>query len=336
MDEDGEILEELVYENTRSGIGSFVEKLSGYGECCAVVESTGNLWLKTFEFLEGHGVRVKLANPMKTRAIAEARIKTDRLSAGILAHLLRADLIPESYVPPRGVREKRGLLRHRSVLVKVRTAVRNQVHSLLDKYDLRCEYGDLFGVHGMKWLEGLELQGEDQHILESHLRRLRGLQREVEVMDARIALRASEDEDVRLLMTMTGVGHFTAMLLLSEIGDITRFSTPEKLSSWAGLAPRTHQSGDSCWNGRITKRGNKRVRWILSQSAQTARLHDPKFQTFYQRIAVRRGHSKALVAVCRKMLVVIWTVLTMNEPYHGQDDTLTMRKHKRLLNIASG
>ena len=94
-DEQGEVQRELVYKNTRTGITELAETLALHGECTAVVESTGNLWLKTYEVLEDKGVPVKLVNPLKTRAIAEAKIKTDKISARILAHLLRADRIPE-------------------------------------------------------------------------------------------------------------------------------------------------------------------------------------------------------------------------------------------------
>ena len=157
-DKNGQAQRELAYRNTRTGITELAEILAGYGECIAVLESTGNLWLKTYEVLESKGIPVKLANPLKTRAIAEVRIKTDKISARILAHLLRADLIPECYIPPGPVRERRDLLRHRSALIRARTAVRNQVHSLLDKYDKASGYKDMFYKAGMRWLEGLEMQ----------------------------------------------------------------------------------------------------------------------------------------------------------------------------------
>lgn len=132
MDESGQIIEEFPFINNWEGIQALVEKTS-HGEK-AVVESTGNMWLRIYEALEENGVEVKLANPAKTKAIASARIKTDKLSARILAHLLRADLIAECYVAPRDIRKVRALLRQRSSLVKMRTMVKNRVHSQLDKY----------------------------------------------------------------------------------------------------------------------------------------------------------------------------------------------------------
>ena len=116
-------------------------------KCHAVCESTGNMWLKTYKAFEKNGIDVKLANPLKTKAIAEAKIKTDKLDARILSHLLRSDLIAESYIAPENVREDRSLLRLRINLVSDRTRVMNRVHSLLDKYDLKCKYDHIFGVN---------------------------------------------------------------------------------------------------------------------------------------------------------------------------------------------
>jgi transposase len=284
--------------------------------------------------LRANGIPVKLANPLKIRAIAEARIKTDKLSAQILAHLHRADLIPGCYIPPRDVRERRNLLRHRSALIRTRTAVRNQVHSLLDKYDLTCDYRDVFCKRGMRWLESLEMQGVDQFILGSHIRRLRELDSEVEWMESGIASEASMDEDVMLLMTMTGVSHFGAMLLVSEIGDLTRFLFGKKLVSWAGLCPALHQSGETARYGRLKKAGNRHVRWMMVQVAHSASRHDPEMRKIYLRTRRRHGHQKAVVRVANKMLRIIWCMLTRGEPCRHGKEGLFEYKLKRMERIA--
>jgi transposase len=334
-DEKGEILRELTYVNTRKGIGELAGTLAGYGECSAVLESTGNMWVKTYEVLEAHDVRVKLANPLQTKAIAKARIKTDKLSARILAHLLRADLIPECYIPPAETRERRSLIRHRSALLRDRTRIRNEVHSLLDKYDLRCEQKDLFSVAGMRWLEGLRLLGVDQAILESHIRRLRGLELEVDGFDARIAASASADEDVRLLMTITGMSHTGALLIVSEIGDITRFESPKKLVSWAGLCPGLHQSGESVHYGGIKRDGNKHVRWLMVEVALSASSHDPEMRRLYERTRRRHGGQNAVVRVANKLLGIVWVMLTRRVPYRNGREALYEGKLKRMERLAS-
>jgi transposase len=141
VNSDGSIAEETKYNNTLAEAEIFAcSMVKKYGECAAVCESTANLWLKTYQAFEKYSIGVKLANPLKTKAIAEARIKTDKLDARTLAHLLRSDLVAESYIAPRKVREDRSLLRLRANLVQDRTRVMNRVHSLFDKYDVKCDY----------------------------------------------------------------------------------------------------------------------------------------------------------------------------------------------------
>jgi transposase len=332
--DNGQVQRELIYRNTRTGITELAETLALHGECTAVVESTGNLWLKTYEVLEDNGVPVKLANPLKTRAIAEAKIKTDKISARILAHLLRADLIPECYIPPREVRERRDLLRHRTALIRARTVARNQVHNILDKYDKECGYKDMFCKAGMKWLETLELQGVDQKILGSHVRHLHELDSEIGYVDSLIASEALKDDDVALLLTLTGVSYFGALLLVSEIGDISRFSSPKKLVSWAGLCPTLHQSGEMVKYGRLKKAGNRHIRWIMVQAATIASQHDPELRRLYLKTRSRQGHQKAVVRVANKMLRVIWCMLTKKEPYRYSKEGLLRAKLKRMERVA--
>jgi transposase len=138
MDDNGNILEKTSYNNTFEDASNFAkEMILKYGQCQAVCESTGNLWLKTYEAFERNGISVKLANPLKTRLITQAQIKTDSLDSQTLAHLLRSNLVAQCYVAPGNVRDSRTILRHRESLVWSRTAIINRVHSLLDKYDLR-------------------------------------------------------------------------------------------------------------------------------------------------------------------------------------------------------
>jgi len=169
---------------------------------------------------------------MKTKAIASARIKTDRIDARILAHLLRADLVAESYVPPKEVREIRALVRHRLALVKVRTMVKNRVHSIVDKYGYRCEFSDMFGKSGTEWLRSLELSEMDRLMLENHLAHIEAISQQVRRVDDAIRERASMDEDVRLLLSLTGIDVYTALLIRSEVGDIKRFPDHKRLVSW--------------------------------------------------------------------------------------------------------
>ena len=336
MNEDGKILRETRFENTLDGASSLVNLARSIDpHVKAVVEPSANYWIKVYDKLEEEGFEVKLSNPSRTKAIAEARTKMDKLDAKMLAYLLRGNLVAESYVPTKKNRERRSLLRHRASLIKMRVEVKNRIHMLLDKYDLSYEYTDLFGKEGSEWLQSLNLPSIDQQILQSNLQILETLTTEIQNSDIQIAKDAVNEEQAKLLMTMPGVDYYAAMILLSEIGDVKRFATPEKLASWVGLAPQVHQSGETQWTGHITRKGSKRARWILTQCAQSARQHDPKMRMFYERIERKHGSSKAVIAVARKMLSIMHVMLTRNEPYQGENRQLTTQKHKRLERIAN-
>jgi len=157
-----------------------------------------------------------------------------------------------------------------------------------------------------------------------NLQRLEELEAHIESYTSRIAQEAIQKPEVKLLMGFTGVDYYSAMLLVNEIGDITRFPSAKKLVSYAGLAPGTRQSADKIIHGHIVKEGNKRIRWILVEAAQHASRSDPRLHGFYQRIHKRRGYQKAIVAVARKMLVSIYHVLSKNEVYQGENPKLLL------------
>ncbi|MFQ5831738.1 MAG: IS110 family transposase, partial [Candidatus Thorarchaeota archaeon] len=254
------ILGEFRFLNTRKGFTKLLGVI-GARPAKAVIESTGNLWLRLFLTLEKNGVEVILSNPSKTKAIAEARLKSDKVDAAMLADLLRADLVAPCYVPPAELRDVRELTRVRMNPVRDRARVKNRIHALLDRCDVpRYPGSTLWGKAGIKWLNALELPTAEGFILQTYLSQIDALTRLVEDVEETIAQIAVEDERVRLLMTIPGVDYYVAMLFVSEIGDIDRFPRSSKLTSWLGLAPRVSQSGEKCYNGAITKMGSPRVR----------------------------------------------------------------------------
>jgi transposase len=330
-DERGSIIEELRFPNNQEGASRLATILRKHGDAKVALESTGNLWVRLYDRLdEEEGIDVILTNPKKTRMIAEAKIKNDRMDARVLADLVRADLVARSYVPPKEIRMQRTLLRERISLVESRTMIKNRIHSLLDKYEIQPAYTDLFGKKSLEWLRTLQLPSIDQTILEVNLQRLEELEAHIEAFTGKIAQEAYGKPEVRLLMGFTGVDYYSAMLLASEIGDVTRFPSAKKLVRYAGLAPGIRQSADKTVHGHIVKDGNKRIRWILVEAAQHASRHDPRLRGFYLRILKRRGYQRAIVAVARKMLVSMYHVLSKNEAYRGERTELLERKLKRL------
>jgi transposase len=166
MNDNGHILKELRFDNTTEGTNWLVNLAKSVDpQIKAVLEPSANFWIRVYDKLEDEGVEVKLSNPLRTKAIAEARIKTDRIDAKTLAFLLRGDLVAESYVPTRKNRERRALIRHRASLIQMRVDIKNRVHAILDKHELQHGYTDLFGKQGLEWLRNLKLPTSDQQIL---------------------------------------------------------------------------------------------------------------------------------------------------------------------------
>ena len=331
LDDEGELVDECSFANSEKGVDEFLMRVEPFkDEVLAAVESTGNLWIRLYDCLEERGVRIVLSNPYKTRLIAEAKVKTDRIDARVLAQLLRADMLPLCYVPTLAQRDRRQFIRYRISLVKVKTEVKNRIHSLLDRHGLRCPFKTLFSKKGLKWLHSLELGFTDDAVLRSDLALLSVLGEQIAFVEGKIAALSVDDERVKLLMTMPGLGYFAASLLVAEICDIGRFSSDKRLVSWAGLAPGVQQSGDKSRGGRITKQGNKLVRWVLVEAAKNACRYDERFREFYERYARRKGGQKAVVAVAHEMLRVVWFMLRRNEPYRGGRSDLSVRKLKRL------
>jgi len=329
LNEDGELLDQIRFLNNKEDIKDFAMKLLTFrDDVKAVVESTGNLWIQIHDTLENYGIDVVLSNPTKTRLIAEAKNKTDKVDAKILARLLRADMLFTCYVPGEEIRNRREFLRHRLDLVKMRTQVKNRIHSLLDKYTLRSPYNSWTKKY-VAWLREQDLGFMDNAIIKSQLAILETLEEQVRLIEDKIAAIAVDDPQVRLLMTIPGIGYFTASLLVAEIGDINRFSNDKKISSWASLAPRIRQSGDKTHIGRVGK-GNKRVGSMLVQCAHTARRHDARFNKTYKRVSRRGGKGKAVVAVAHEMIRIVYFMLMRDEPYRGQNVEMTTRKLKTM------
>jgi transposase len=331
LDEDGKLLDEIRFPNDPEGIEEFAGKLTTFhDEVRAVVESTGNLWIPIHDRLEEHGFDVALSNPSKTRLIAEAKVKTDKVDARTLAALLRAHMIPTCYVPGEELRSRRELLRHRLNLVKTRTAVKNRVHGLLDKHGLRMPEATPFSRGNVEWLKGLSLGFMDNAILRSDLALLETVDAQVSVIEEKIAAIAAEDQRVRLLMTMTGVGYFTAMLVVTEVGEISRFRDEKAFASWVGLAPSVHQSGERTRIGGVSGPGNKRLRWALVECAQAAVRFDPRFRGLHERVSRRRGAGCVTVAVAHEMARIMWFMMIRNEPYRDADGGMVERKLKSM------
>lgn len=251
--------------------------------------------------------RILLSHPYKTKLIAESKKKTDKVDAKVLADLARTNFLPTAYLPPDEIIELREIIRERIRLKKLSTSIKNRIHSILTKNGIKYE-GNLFNSEGRKFLKSLN----DECI--RYLRILSSIENEIKEIDKEIKQKCMENEETMLLTTIPGIGYFSALLIYAEIGDINRFPNSKKLCSYAGLVPSVRQSGNKTKTGKITKEGNKLLRWLW-QCAFVAVRNDEKFRNFYERIKQRKGSQKAIVATARKLLTVVYAVLRDKKPY---------------------
>jgi transposase len=172
----------------------------------------------------------------------------------------------------------------------------------------------LFTVKGVEWLRASRFEP-----VESYLRVLKPLDDEIRLLSKQLRGLAGKDEEVKLLMTIPGIGYYSALLVKSEIGDVNRFPFGDRLCSYAGLVPSTHASGNTVRHGGITKEGSKWLRWVMVEVAQThVHKHDTSITRVYNRIAERRGKRSAVVAAAHKLLLVCYSVLKNRRPYYDQ------------------
>jgi len=303
----GALLKEARVPNTPDEFHAFVEELPR--PIRLVMEATGN-WQYLYECWADLAEEIQMAHPLKTKAIASARIKTDRIDKRTLAHLGMADLVPQAYIPPREVRDLREVLRHRAFLVALQTRIKNRIHSYLWKLGLEHDGTDLFGKAGLAWLQSVELREPFQGLLRQDLTVLETLQQEIKQATQTIERLAQEDPRVALLLPIRGIGKYSALLIVAEIGDIARFPGPKQLVAFAGLCPSTFQSGKVSYHGRLTKQGSKWLRWILVEAAQRYAKVPGRLGTLYRRLERRKGSKTARTALAREMLVAIYHCLT--------------------------
>jgi transposase len=257
--------------------------------------------------LEDYGFEAHMVHPLRCKAIASARLKNDKVDAAILAQLLRADLLPEAWIAPPQVRQLRALLRHRASLVRVGTQQRNRIHAVAADhgYDRSASY---WTGPGRGWLAELDLPPASREIVADCLAVIDGLAPVIDRIDGELHQHARGDPRVKVLRTLPGVGEFTALVMVAEIGDITRFGSARKLASRAGLTPTVRGSDLKVRHGNISKQGSAWLRWVMNQAAQTAR-RSPEFAAAYSSIAKRRGKKIATIAISRKLLTRAWHLL---------------------------
>jgi transposase len=281
--------------------------------------------------------RVVVSNPSKTRAIAEAKVKTDKVDARILAQLLAADFLPPVWLPDDRTRSLRRQVTRRAHLVRQRTRVKNQVHAILARnLAPKPPVSDLFGKTGRHWLSQQQLPADERSSVAALLRQLDFHADELAVVTKELAIEALDDPIVRRLMTIPGVDAVGAISILAAVGDFHRFGDAHKLVAYFGLNPKVRQSGNSApVHGRISKAGRAHARGVLVEAAWSAARAPGPLRAFYQRIRARRGFQVAVVATARKMTILAWHLITKDQDYAFARPSLNVHKQRKL-ELAAG
>jgi transposase len=308
LDEDGEVFKQGKFLNSFEELDEFLADLD---EPAQVTMEACGIWNPLHDHLQSQGHEVTVAHPLKLRAIAEARVKTDKIDSRILADLLRVDMLPKSYVPDPSTRELRMLVRHRAMLVRVQTSIKNRIHQVLTQLGIGHPYSDLFGKQGMRFLQELSLTTIQRLALDNYLAVLAVLRTQIMHTSKFLHHLVLGNKQVELLESVPGIGTYTAALIISEIGSLDRFADAKKLCAYAGVVPSVHQSGNTLRYGHITKQGSPWLRWILVQAVhQALRSQNPHaLKRFYAKLEKRKGKKIAIVACARKLLTYIYLIL---------------------------
>ena len=269
-----------------------------------VIEASGTYrWL--YRLLAPLG-EVILAHPLRLRSMVTRRSKTDKLDAMLLANLLRIDQVPESYIPPERYQTLRNLTRHRSRIIRRATESKNRLKHLLAVHNIEPPYRALYGPLGKRWLRELELGWADEMIRDELLDQLEQCQSQKKRFDRQLEALRAEYPEVEALLDIDGIGLYTALLVIGELGEVDRFGYAGQVASYAGLTPKVYQSGKTLHHGHISKQGSPWLRWILVEAALKAKDNDPALKNFYLRISKRKGSKIARVAVARKLAEICW------------------------------
>ncbi|WP_342587130.1 IS110 family transposase [Mesorhizobium mediterraneum] len=325
---DGEIVKLGRVQMLRDKLEEFARKELTHDDH-VVIEATGNA-AAVAEVLSPYVDRIVIANPKQVHMIAHAKVKIDTIDATVLAKLYASGFLPEVWVPDPGTLALRRQVTRRTQLVRQRSRLKNLIQSILHAHLIPpCPHGNLVGISGRKWLTRQILPADERAAIERHLGLINQINEALTVVEADIAVHALQDPTIRRLMTLPGIDVTVAASVAAAIGDIRRFSDPQRLVAYLGLNPSVRQSGEGpAYHGRITKQGRGHARGMLVEAAWAAVRSPGPLRAFYKRIASRRGKHIAAVATARKLAMIIWHMLSKDADYIWARPALLARKFR--------
>jgi transposase len=269
--------------------------------------------------------RIVLVHPRKMRIIAESRRKSDRLDAQILAEFLAADELPEAWRPTPRVREHRALVRRRDAVRRRISSAKCRLRNVLAHYN--ADVSNLFTQEGERYLAALCLSESDRFVVHQlqaelafHLAQRAAVDQQLRGFAATASL--PEREARAVLETVPCAGPVTINVILSELGDVRRFRSQNDVVQYAGLAPGQRQSGDRCLSLGITKEGSRLLRWAMIELAWRMVGKTRRWATIYEKLKHRAGPKKAIVAVARRLLCVLVSLMRSGQRYSLAGDAL--------------
>ena len=274
-----------------------------------VLEMTTNAF-QLYDDLQPYVASVTLVHPPHVNLITRARVMTDKIAARILARLHAAGLLPPVWVPPQEVRDLRALLAQRTKMVRLATQAKNRLHAVLHRHHLAAPAGEPFAPARRTWWLDLPVTALERVRIASDLATLTFAHDQVAALETTLADLAAHDDRGPLLIQLPGIGLVAAMTILAALGDVARFPDARHLVGYAGFGVCVHDSGQTHRVGRITKAGRRDLRFVLVEAAQVAANTHPHWQAELARLEPRLGRNKAIVAIARRLLVVIWHVMT--------------------------
>jgi transposase len=303
LDEQGAELLSRRVANEPEALRAILTELGG--ELQVALEATYG-WERLADLLEAEGHELHPLAPVAHEGDRGRAREDGRCRCAHARTSVRTDLLPEAYVAPRELRDLRDLLRHRVVLTRMRSALKNRVHALLARQGIQHGHADLFGASGYRFLAELRLREPAHRRLNSLLSLISDFDREIDSAKREIDALARHDPRVDVLCQLRGIGPYTAMLVIAEDGEIERFRTARHLCAWAGLTPTVRSSDGKARLGHISQQGSPHIRWALVEAAQKAATGGGPLRAAFERIAKRRGRNIAKVALARRMLTLCY------------------------------
>jgi transposase len=306
VDASGKQLKQGQVVNEGGALRAWLRQVPGPRQ--VVLEASG-FWPGFVRAVQPEADRLVMVHPQRMKAIASARLKNDKVDSETLAQLSRADLLPEAWMANERTQQVRLLTRLRITLGQQRAKAKNQLQAVLHQEGFLKPVADVFGKRGRAWLAELALSPAARVVVQVWLKVVDQMDAAIAEQETELKKIAAADARAKWLQSVPGIGAYSAMVILGEVGEIERFGTKRALASYAGLTPSVRESAGKRKRGGIGHHGSGTLRWIMLQVAQVACRHSPAARAWYQQLKQRKPAQVALIALARKLLTAVWALL---------------------------